>query len=110
MLPRIILSLIVTPCLFAALHAQPPDADKIDFDRARQLMQKMRQGEKLTEEERTYLERAKQAFQKQGRKPDAPGKSPVGLKPLTDMTAEEKYKGEEGGLYGNGKNEPPEKH
>jgi hypothetical protein len=35
-------------------------------------------------------------------------KSSVGLKPLTDMTAEDRYKGEDGGLYGGGKNEPPE--
>jgi hypothetical protein len=34
----------------------------------------------------------------------------VGLKPLTEMTADEKYKGEDGGLYGGGKNEPPEAH
>jgi hypothetical protein len=32
----------------------------------------------------------------------------IGLKPLTEMTAEDKYKGEDGGLYGGGKNEPPE--
>lgn len=43
---------------------------------------------------------------------DAPsgGKDKVGLKPLTEMTAEDKYKGENGGLYGGGKNEPPEAH
>jgi hypothetical protein len=34
----------------------------------------------------------------------------TGLKPLTEMTAGEKYKGEVGGLYGDGKNEPPETH
>jgi hypothetical protein len=34
------------------------------------------------------------------------GKPTVGLKPLTEMTAEDKYKGEDGGLYGGGKNEP----
>ena len=31
------------------------------------------------------------------------GKESVGLKPLTEMTAQDKYKGEDGGLYGNGK-------
>ncbi len=38
------------------------------------------------------------------------GKSSVGLKPLTEMTAEERYKGEDGGLYGGGRNEPPPGH
>lgn len=37
----------------------------------------------------------------------AAGKPSVGLKPLTEMTAEERYKGEDGGLYGAGRNEPP---
>ena len=31
-------------------------------------------------------------------------------KPLTDMTAEDRYKGEDGGLYGRGKNSPPDAH
>ena len=38
------------------------------------------------------------------------GKPSVGLKPLTEMTADDRYKGEDGGLYGGGKNEPPEAH
>jgi hypothetical protein len=38
------------------------------------------------------------------------GKTSVGLKPLTEMTAKDRYKGEDGGLYGGGKNEPPEPH
>lgn len=33
-----------------------------------------------------------------------------GLVPLTEMTAKDKYKGEDGGLYGGGRNEPPEAH
>jgi hypothetical protein len=37
-------------------------------------------------------------------------KSSVGLKPLTEMSAEDRYKGEDGGVYGGGKNEPPEAH
>jgi hypothetical protein len=31
------------------------------------------------------------------------------LKPLSDMTAEDRYRGEDGGLYGSGENEPPQK-
>jgi hypothetical protein len=38
------------------------------------------------------------------------GKPSVGLKPLTEMTATDRYKGEDGGLYGGGRNEPPEAH
>src|SRR6476620_4866132 len=38
------------------------------------------------------------------------GKTSFGLKPLTEMTAEDKYKGEDGGLYGGGHNEPPPAH
>ncbi len=36
------------------------------------------------------------------------GKSTVGFKPLTEMTDEDRYKGEDGGLYGAGRNELPE--
>jgi hypothetical protein len=48
-----------------------------------------------------------------GRRRAAPatgGKASVGFKPLTEMTADDKYKGEDGGLYGGGKNEPPDEH
>lgn len=38
------------------------------------------------------------------------GKPTVGFKPLDEMTADDKYKGEDGGLYGGGKNTPPEGH
>jgi hypothetical protein len=41
---------------------------------------------------------------------DGSARNSVGFKPLSEMTAEDKYLGEDGGLYGNGKNEPPEKH
>ena len=36
------------------------------------------------------------------------GRSTVGFKPLTEMTAQDRYKGEDGGLYGGGQNELPE--
>jgi len=44
------------------------------------------------------------------RDPALTPKSTVGLKPLTEMTASDNYKGEDGGLYGGGKNEPPAEH
>ena len=34
----------------------------------------------------------------------------VGLKPLDAMTAADRYKNEDGGLYGGGQNEPPPEH
>jgi hypothetical protein len=34
----------------------------------------------------------------------------TGLVPLTEMTAKDRYKGEDGGLYGGGRNEPPGVH
>jgi hypothetical protein len=37
-------------------------------------------------------------------------KASVGLKPLTEMTADDTYKGEDGGLYGGGRNEPAAAH
>ena len=39
-----------------------------------------------------------------------PDEAAPSLVPLTEMTAQDEYKGEDGGLYGGGKNEPPEAH
>jgi hypothetical protein len=40
----------------------------------------------------------------------AAGRDKIGEKPLTEMSARDRYKGQDGGLYGGGKNEPPEEH
>jgi hypothetical protein len=40
----------------------------------------------------------------------AGGRSQIGQKPLTEMSADDRYKGQDGGLYGSGKNEPPAEH
>lgn len=37
-------------------------------------------------------------------------KATTGLKPLTEMSANERYKEEDGGLYGKGNNSPPQHH
>jgi hypothetical protein len=34
----------------------------------------------------------------------------TGRKPLTEMSADDRYQGEDGGLYGGGKNSPPDEH
>jgi hypothetical protein len=45
-----------------------------------------------------------------GRAVDTYDRPSVGLKPLTEMTAVDRYKGEDGGLYGGGTNDPPPAH
>jgi lysophospholipase L1-like esterase len=45
----------------------------------------------------------------QGGAPQSPGPK-TGCVPLSEMGAKDAYKGEDGGLYGGGKNDPPEAH
>lgn len=101
------------------LLAQPttrPDA--IDWDRARALHQREVRGESLSTEDQAYLDRAKAAHRAMERPangqsapptPAPPVRESTGLVPLTQMGPDEKYKGVSGGLYGDGKNTPPEK-
>ncbi len=93
-----------------AKAGKQPDGG-IDWEKTKRLRQRLLNGEKLTDNERAYLQRAQQTLQRQSPRQFGPViKPPVGLKPLTDMTAADRYKGQDGGLYGGGKNEPPEKH
>ncbi len=88
--------------------------DAIDFDKARALFQKRQNGGKLTPEEERYIQRAMEARRKQqGGAPAAGSLTPrasTGMKPLSEMTADDRYKGQDGGLYGSGQNVPPEPH
>lgn len=104
---RIALSCLILISSFAAA------ADEIDWNRARELHRKATSGQPLTAEERAYYERAKAERAKQG----GPGaqavrepKSSTGFVPLTAMARGDQYKGEDGGLYGGGRNEPPQAH
>ena len=55
--------------------------------------------------------RAIQLGKKAGSSPtQGTGITSVGFKPLTEMMAQDKYQGEDGGLYGGGENEPPKAH
>jgi len=89
--------------------------DGIDFARAQELRRKSQNGQKLTADEQAYLDRALKALQ-QGQRPNGgkPGAivspSTKDMQPLSDMSATETYKGEDGGLYGKGQNVPPPKH
>lgn len=88
---------------------QPAPAEKIDFVKARALLDKEKRGDKLTVDEAAYLERAK-AVRRAGDSRMIGGKDKTGLKPLTEMTAKDRYLDQEGGLYGGGKNTPPDAH
>ena len=97
-------------------QATAPAAGEIDFAKARELMRKRQTGGELTKEEAAYLEKAIAARRAgQNGRPGGDsrailGKDKVGFKPLTEMTAEDRYLDQDGGLYGGGKNMPPEKH
>lgn len=131
----VLAGLFIAACLSLPLvgaeDERPKQAEKeraadedIDWNRARALLRKERGGEKLTEDEAAYLRRAKEVrakMQRQGRRPDArpqagerpqqiSGKESTGLIPLPDMPADAEYKGQSGGLYGHGRNTPPEAH
>ncbi len=112
LLPVLLLSFLT----FTALAQELTDATPIDFDKARALLLKVREGETLTDAERAYLERAKAMRQQQ--QPNRPGargggggnqrKAPDRLTPLTDFSGDTTYEGESGGLYGDGLNRPSE--
>ncbi len=95
------------------------DDAPIDPVRGRALMQKSQRGETLTPEESAYLDRVRAEIhrriaQKRGTAPPAADTASVArvdwssLVPLTDLT--KTYKGQDGGLYGAGQNEPPLAH
>ncbi|MBM4088017.1 MAG: SGNH/GDSL hydrolase family protein [Planctomycetes bacterium] len=104
--------------LFLMVLARPipqvvAQQEEIDWTKAKLLHQRFVRGEKLTEEEQAYHDQAAQALRvKAGAKRPTfqPSQPPGGLKPLSDMTAGDRYKEQDGGLYGGGSNEPPDKH
>lgn len=97
--------------------APAPEAGPIDPAKGRALMVKARQGEPLTDEEQAYLQRVREMIQQRTAQkkgamakaaasgPRPPLKDWSGLVPITDLRG--KYKGQDGGLYGGGHNEPP---
>ncbi len=90
----------------ATLAADQP----IDWQRAQELLRRERQGQTLNDQERAYLERAKQQRRKEAKANQAPpARETTGLVPLTEM-GEGLYKEQTGGLYGRGQNVPAESH
>jgi lysophospholipase L1-like esterase len=113
-----------TPVILAAVlllglavaPAQNKD-EPIDFNKARQLMERQRGGQALTAEEKAYLDRALAERKRRPGNQAGKGvriatqrKAPERLIPLTDLGAGDRYEGEDGGLYGGGKNVPPDSH
>jgi hypothetical protein len=112
-LAHVLAALLGLACLPAVKSGAATNEPPIDPMRGRELMQKASRGEPLTADEQAYLERVKQAIRERaaGRQMGAVAPAPVNtndwsaLIPITDLT--NTYKGEDGGLYGNGQNEPP---
>lgn len=114
--------LILLSCASGSARAAEDD---LDWGKMRGLHQRAGKGEKLSADEQAYYDRGKKAvsegkapWQKgAAQNPGANGgaanamigKSPTGLIPLTELGTN-KYKDEEGGLYGGGINEPPSEH
>jgi hypothetical protein len=101
------------------------DQQPLDVQRAKQLMERVQKGEKLSPDDQAYFDRVRQEIQRRQQQPKdgkgqpgkpgrykgpvPPARSSTGLVPLTDLGTN-KYKGEDGGLYGGGSNEPPAEH
>ncbi|MCL5278637.1 MAG: hypothetical protein M1376_01865 [Planctomycetes bacterium] len=82
----------------------------IDWQRAQELLRRERQGQTLTGQERAYLDRAKQQRRNQMQANQVPpARETTGLVPLTEM-GDGLYQEQTGGLYGRGRNVPPEAH
>src|SRR5437879_1267916 len=93
--------------VLAALHLPLPAAEEpIDWNRAHSLHEKAQRGEKLTPAEQEYYQRARDA-RRAGEQPKGrvaeQSKWTGHLTPLTELGTS-KYKDEDGGLYGGGRN------
>ncbi len=102
-----------SPTQPAAASTVEPTEPPIDFERARRLFQQRQRGGQLTADEEAYVERALRARRggAADRRPrELTPRDSIGLKPLIEMTADDRYQGEDGGLYGGGRNVPPEPH
>ncbi|MDO8538865.1 MAG: hypothetical protein Q7S40_00380 [Opitutaceae bacterium] len=86
--------------------------DPNDRETMRRLTEKRRKGEPLTAEDEAAFRRLRGS--KGATKGEAPAattaaapREKTGLVPLTEMTADQRHQGEDGGLYGGGRNDPP---
>ena len=111
------LASFATVALFSVPLPAPAQEAPVDFEKARVIMERARKGETVSAEDRAYVDRAKQAKQKQTAGKGAPGQAmpppppkwTQHLTPLPELGTAT-YKGEDGGLYGGGRNTPPAAH
>jgi len=103
-------SVVVLGLLAVVMVAPAPAGEPIDWQRAQELRRREQRGDSLNEQDRAYLERAKQQRRQEARTAQAPAVQEVtGLVPLTEMK-DGRYKEQTGGLYGRGQNVPPAPH
>lgn len=121
--------------LVSAVGSPSKGQDPIDRNRVKELYEKSKRGDKLTPDEQKDLDRVLRDLKAKGNpSADSPSaaagkwektiyvgpvkklleerkeQKSVGYTPLTEMSATDKHFGEEGGLYGGGKNDPPAAH
>ncbi len=78
-----------------------------EFEQAQSIAKRKRAGETLSKDEVVLMNK----FVERGWISDMdPKRTSTGLVPLSDMGATASYKGEDGGLYGEGRNEPDPEH
>jgi hypothetical protein len=110
------LACIVLTCGRALAAESSPPLDPV---RVRELMRRAQSGETLSREDQDYLDYARERIRQRAQKAKSADKGVPGagvrfansftnLVPLTDLT--NRYKGEDGGLYGGGRNQPPAAH
>ena len=95
--------------IFIAQLSAQTSGPAIDWAKAKALYQREQRGDKLTDGEQAYLDQAKEQRRKGGGGQSAGPlrQAPASLTPLCDMTADDAYQGQNGGLYGKGLNTPP---
>jgi len=104
-------SIHVTVALESGLQNNKKGEPPIDRERAQQWHGEAQKGEKLSSEEQAYYDRARAEPGARNRLENRPRPShqTAHLKPLTELGTG-KYKGQDGGLYGSGSNQPPLEH
>lgn len=111
-----VVTIALSLLLANSLPVLAEDTSPIDWPKAQEIHRRSVRGEKLTPEEQAYLDRAKKEHDKGRGQQATGGQGAAGrlhgqsldLVPLTDLGADQKYKGMDGGLYGGGRNTPPE--